>query len=69
MDGDSKRQNKKSTLGNDSADAGDLFQPTGVRCPIRLCNEIDRFLLDYGFNFLPYFSIILYFILLIKEAF
>ena len=52
MDGDNKRQNKKSTLGNDSADAGDLFQPTGVRCSIRLCNEIDGFLLDYGYNFL-----------------
>ena len=69
MDGDSKRQNKKSTLGNDSANAGDLLQPARVRCSICLYNEIDRFLLDYGFNFLPYFSILLYTILLIKEGF
>ena len=69
MDGDSKRQNKKSTLGNDSADAGDILQPTRVRCSICLCDEIDGFLLDYGCNFLPYISILVYSLLLIKEAF
>jgi len=69
MDGDSKRQTKKSTLGNNSVNASNVFQPTGVRCSIRLCNEINGFLLDYGFNFLPYLSFIVYGILLLKEAF
>ena len=69
MDGDSKRQNKKTSLGNDSVDAGDIFQPIGVRCSIRLCDEINGFLLDYGYNFLPYISFIIYCLLFVKEAF
>lgn len=68
MDGDSKRQSKKSSLRNDSSDAGDILQPTGVRCSIRLCNEIDGFLLDYGYNFLPSISLIIYCLLYFKEA-
>lgn len=68
MDGDSKRQNKKSTLGNDSADAGDILQPTRVRCSICLCNEINGFLLDYGYNFLPYISFVIYCLLFIEES-
>ena len=69
MDGDSKRQIKKSTLGNNSVNASNVLQPIRVRCTVRLCNEINGFLLDYGFNFLPYISILIYGILLIKEAF
>jgi hypothetical protein len=69
MDGDSKRQINKNAHGNDSANAGNVFQPSRVRCSIRLCYEVDKFLLDYGFNFLPYISFIVYGILLLKEAF
>ena len=69
MDGDSKRQNKKDSRGNHIVNAGNVFQSIRVRCTIRLCNEINGFLLDYGFNFLPYISILIYGILLIKEAF
>ena len=64
MDGDSKRQSKKSSLRNDSSDAGDILQPTGVRCSIRLCDEIDGFLLDYGYYILPRFSLLIWIILL-----
>jgi hypothetical protein len=69
MDSDSKRQINKNSHGNNSVNAGNILQPTRVRCPIRLCYEVDRFLLDYGFNFLPYVSFIVYAILLLKEAF
>ena len=68
MDGDSKRQDNKDSLGNHSVNAGNVFQSTGIRCSIRLCNEINGFLLDYGFNFLPYLSMLIYSVLLIKEA-
>lgn len=33
-------------------DAGNVFQPTWVRCAFQASNELDRFLLDYGFHFL-----------------
>ena len=68
MDGDSKRKNNKVSRGNNSVNVGDIFQPIGVRCPVRLCDEINGFLLDYGFNFLPYLSFLIYSVLLIKEA-
>lgn len=68
MDGDSKRQIKKKTRRNDSVNVGNILQPTRVRCSICLCDEIDRFLLDYGYNFLPYISIVIYGLLLLKEA-
>lgn len=69
MDGDSKRQIKKKTRRNNSVNVGNILQPTRVRCSICLCNEIDRFLLDYGYNFLPYISTAIYIILFLKEAF
>ena len=70
MDGESYRKSEKKGLNRDSrTDVGDILQPTRVRCSICLCDEIDRFLLDYGCNFLPYISILVYSLLLIKEAF
>jgi hypothetical protein len=69
MDGESYRKNEKKILNrNNCPNVSDIFQPTRVRCSIRICDEIDGFLLDYGFNFLPYFSGIIYAILLLKEA-
>ena len=70
MDGESYRKSEKKGLNRDSrTDVGDILQPFGVRCSIRVCNEIDRFLLDYGFNFLPYISFVIYIILFLKETF
>jgi hypothetical protein len=70
MDGESYRQSEKKSLNRDRCtNAGNILQPIRVRCSIRICNEIDRFLLDYGFNFLPYISAAIYFILFLKEAF
>lgn len=69
MESESYRNEEKSDNGDHCINAGDIFQPTWVRCPVRICDEIDGFLLDYGFNFLPYISFIIYIVLLIKEAF
>ena len=49
-----------------SADDGDILQPSWVRCAFQMGYGYNRFLLDYGFNFLPYFSIIIWIILLLK---
>jgi hypothetical protein len=34
------------------SDAGDVFQPAWLRCAIQTSDGLDRFLLDYGFDFL-----------------
>ncbi len=68
MDSDScKRTNKKEDQ-NDVSDLGDILQPSWVRCPICSCDEVDRILLDYGFNILCPIAIILWTVFLI-EAF
>jgi hypothetical protein len=38
-----------------------------VRCVVQADNGLDRFLLDYGRNFLSYFGIILYIIYFIEK--
>ena len=42
-----------------------VFQPIWVRRVIQTSNDIDRFLLDYGFTFLPSCGIISWIIFLI----
>jgi len=44
--------------------AGYIFQPPWLRRAIQSSNGLDRVLLDYGFNFLPYVSLAIYLILL-----
>jgi len=46
-------------------DACDLLQPARFRRAIQSSNGLDRFLLDYGYNFLPYVAIIIYSIFLL----
>lgn len=45
--------------------AGHILQPSWIRCAFQMGYGYDRFLLDYGRNFLPYVSGIIYFILLL----
>jgi hypothetical protein len=45
--------------------AGNIFFAFWIRRPFRANNEIDRFLLDYGFNFLLYFGILLWVLFLL----
>ena len=37
-----------------------LFQSIGIRCSSLQNNRIDRFLLDFNFNFLPISGLLLY---------
>jgi hypothetical protein len=48
-----------------SADASDIFQSARLRRSIQVHNGLDRFLLDYGFNFLPYISVAIWIIFLL----
>jgi hypothetical protein len=45
--------------------ASNIFSAFWIRCLIRSNNEMDRFLLDYGFNFLLYFGSILWLLFLL----
>jgi hypothetical protein len=51
MEGDS-RSKKEETYSYSLLNFGDILQPSWVRCPVCNCDEMDRFLLDYGLNFL-----------------
>jgi hypothetical protein len=66
MDGDHKRQKNKfrdssSRMPNDS----NVLQPFWVRRAFCVGNEMDRFLLDYGFNFLLPFGAFLWLVFLL----
>lgn len=70
MEPDGKR-NKKGTLdeeevGHDLSISRHFFLPIWIRRTIQADNDLDGFLLDYGFNFLPYIGIIFWLVLLIK---
>jgi hypothetical protein len=58
MDPDSKNKSEKFEQdSNNLFNAGYVFPTSGLRCFVLANNEIDRFLLDYGFNFLPFVSL------------
>jgi hypothetical protein len=48
-----------------STNASDIFQSARLRRSIQVHNGLDRFLLDYGFNFLPYISVAIWIIFLL----
>ena len=56
-----KKQNK-GKLSNNHPNDGDVFQSLWIRYDFFCYPEIDRFILDYNFNFLPHIWV---FILLI----
>jgi hypothetical protein len=61
MDPDSSEKNHKKYQDiNGSVDDSDVFQPAWLRRTFRPCNEVDRFLLDYGYHFLFPIGIILW---------
>lgn len=47
------------------SNGSDLLQPSWIRRTVQSSDGLDRFLLVYGFDFLPYFSIVVWFILLL----
>jgi len=72
MDGDPNKQNKnspslKGTVSHNIFISREFFLTFWLRRAIRSNNAIDRFLLDYGFNFLPYFGTFLYITLFLTK--
>ena len=65
---DSDHQEKTPVHRNHGAYDSNVFQSTWLRRFIQGSNELDRFLLDYGFNFLPGVSIFFWFIFLLAKA-
>lgn len=58
---DSEHCNKeKQETGDSSPDPGDVLQPLRVRRTVCSCDEINRVLLDYGFNFLLPVGVVLW---------
>lgn len=70
MDPDSCEANSKNNKKHESVhtaiDDSDILQPAWVRCAFRPCDKVDRFLLDYGLNFLLPIGIILWTLFLLS---
>jgi hypothetical protein len=60
MEGDSTTRENKKEISGCLSDIGDLLQSVGIRRFVRSDYEVDRVLLDYGFNFLLPFSMFLW---------
>lgn len=59
MDPDSILNSEKSTKNsNNLLNVKHVLPTSRIRCFVFVDNELDRFLLDYGYNFLPVFSVI-----------
>lgn len=65
MDSEGNTQKFKKKISNDVSDTGNVLQSIRVRRNVRNDNELDRVLLDYGFNFLLPFGTILWVIFLV----
>jgi hypothetical protein len=50
---------------NNNVNGRYIFLPTRLRSIVQSNNELDKFLLDYGFNILPYFGFIIYLLFLL----
>ena len=48
---------------NNNVNGRYIFLPVWLRSIVQRTNVMDRFLLDYGFNILPYIGIIIYLLL------
>ena len=64
----SRTENDKTKISNNMSNVGDVFQPLWIRRYSDNVDEVNRFLLGYGYNFLPYISFIIYSLLFLKEA-
>jgi hypothetical protein len=68
MESDSKRKKNKKKISGRVSNSGDIFQSFRVRRSIPFDYELDRVLLDYGFNFLLPFGIFLWVIFFIVSS-
>jgi hypothetical protein len=66
MDGDSYREEKhKEKIGDAKSNTSNVLQSVRVRRSVRVNYEMDRVLLDYGFNFLLPFGVVLWIVFLV----
>lgn len=54
---------------NDVSHASDVFQPAWIRRAIQTSDGLDRFLLDYGFDFLWRCAFFSWVVFLLQKAF
>lgn len=66
MKGDKIERELKQESGDPLPDNSNIFQSVRIRRIIRSCDEVDRVLLDYGYNFLLPVGIFLWVVLLIS---
>ena len=66
MDGDKIEGEFKQESGDPLPYNSNFFQPFGFRRIVRSCDEVDRVLLGYGYNFLLPVGIFLWALLLIS---
>jgi hypothetical protein len=66
MDSDKIEGNIKQESGDPLPDNSNFFQSVRIRRFIRSCDEVDRVLLGYGYNFLLPVGIFLWVVLLIS---
>jgi hypothetical protein len=68
MDPDSLLKSGKQQQNSDHLlDAEHVLPAFRLRCAVSVDNEMDRFLLDYGHNFLPYIGLLSWFLFLLCE--
>jgi hypothetical protein len=67
MDGDKIEGEFKQESGDPLPDNSNVFQSFGIRRFVCSCDEVDRVLLDYGYNFLLPIGIFLWALLLISS--
>ena len=65
MDGDTSTEKNKKKNSNVMSNFSDILQPIRVRHSVSPDNELDRVLLDYGFNFLLPFGAVLWIVFLV----
>jgi len=66
MDSDKIEGELKKESSDPLPNSRNIFQPFRFRCFVRTCDEVDRVLLDYGYNFLLPVGIFLWAIFLIS---
>ena len=64
VDSNDLEYNLSKTFTNINANGSNIFLPVWLRPFIQEANGLDRFLLDYGFNILPYIGFIIYMLFL-----
>jgi hypothetical protein len=68
MDGESKTKDRHRLSTKDTVNDGNVLQPTWIRRAFLFSSEVDQFILDYNFTFLPGISVLLWYVFLISEA-